>query len=192
MNGSSVNTDPDGAVGVGKKGSFIGVVRDEAVAFGEELPVCSVKDIDAEVGSDPQPAAAVEVYELNVGRDDVGAGERCEEASLIVVDAEMEERGKAAADPERAVSCCGDAAHLSLHEGFVESDLSPLTTFSGLLAGETVEVMVGDKPECAVGSFGCVSEGVGETRGLSTFSGRGSETGSSMTYMPSRESSQIR
>jgi hypothetical protein len=78
MNGSAVDADPDGAIGVGEEGSFIGIVRDETIALGEELPVCSVEGIDAEVSSGPQPAAAVKVYELNVGGDDVRTGERCE------------------------------------------------------------------------------------------------------------------
>ena len=81
--------------------------------MGEELPVCSVEDVDAEVSADPEPAAVVETNELDVGGDDFGANERREEMALIAIDAEMEERGKAAADPESAVGRGGNATHLS-------------------------------------------------------------------------------
>jgi hypothetical protein len=67
----------------------------------------------------------------------------------------MEETGQAAADPECAVGCDGDAAHLALDEGFVEGDLCPS------IFCQTIEVMVGEKPECAVGAFRCVCEAVG-------------------------------
>src|ERR1700738_4815115 len=114
MDGSAVDADPDGAVGVGEEGSLVGVVGDEAVALGEELPMGAVEDVDAKVGPDPEPAATVEADELDVGGDDLRGGEDGEEAAAISVDAEMKEPGQAAADPEGAVRGDGDAAHLTL------------------------------------------------------------------------------
>jgi hypothetical protein len=55
-----------------------------------------------------------------------------------------------------------------MDERFVESDLGPLI---GFVAGETIQMVVGDEPECYVGSFGGVCEAVGGGERIGDFSG---------------------
>src|SRR6266446_5915325 len=125
MDGPAVDADPYGAVGIGKEGSLVSVVGDEAVALGEQLPMCAVEDVDAKIGSDPKPASAVEADELDVGGDDLRGAEDREQTASVSVDTEMKESGQAAADPECAVRRNGDSAHLTLNDGVVEGNLRP-------------------------------------------------------------------
>src|SRR5579871_3415625 len=71
MDGSAVDANPYGAVAVDEEGSFVRVVGDEAILFGDETPVGAVEDVDAEICTDPEPAAMIESDDLDIGGDEV-------------------------------------------------------------------------------------------------------------------------
>jgi hypothetical protein len=93
VDGPAVDADPHGAVGIGEEGSLVGVAGDQAIALSEESPMCAVEDVNAEIGSDPEPAALVEADELHVGGGDLRGVEDGEQAASASVDAEMKESG---------------------------------------------------------------------------------------------------